>query len=108
MAYNASNRKQGAASICKASYHRRHALESRLLKNVPVDYECDVIYQSETHGAHFKGSFSSLVDACRMSAPGGAQNFLYKAVVSAFRSLGEGDDLLSGFNACIMACGLPR
>ena len=80
------------------------ALESRLLRSVPVDHECDVIYQSETHGAHFKGSFSSLVDClsdvCAGKAP---PNFsLYKGCGECeFKSLGEEDDLLSGFNACV-------
>ena len=38
------------------------AIEARLLRSVPVDHECDVIYESDIHGAHFKGSFSSLVE----------------------------------------------
>ena len=85
------------------------ALEARLLRSVPVDHECDVIYQSETHGAHFKGSFSSLVDGLSDVCAGKAspQFSLYKGCGECeFKSLGEGDDLLSGFNACI--AGLVR
>ena len=87
------------------------ALEARLLKSVPVDYECDVIYQSETHGAHFKGSFSSLVECLSDVCAGKAlpKFSLYKGCGECeFKSLGEGDDLLSGFNACVAGLsGLP-
>lgn len=87
------------------------ALEARLLMSVPVDHECDVIYQSETHGAHFKGSFSSLVECLSDVCAGRAspQFSLYKGCGECeFKSLGEGDDLLSGFNACIAGLsGIP-
>ena len=80
------------------------ALDNRLLRSVPVDHECDVIYQSETHGAHFKGSFSSLVDGLSDVCAGKASPrfSLYKGCGECeFKSLGEEDELLSGFNACI-------
>jgi len=80
------------------------ALDNRLLRSVPVDHECDVVYQSETHGAHFKGSFSSLVDGLSDVCAGKASPrfSLYKGCGECeFKSLGEEDDLLSGFNTCI-------
>ncbi|MDA9915488.1 DUF2779 domain-containing protein [Luminiphilus sp.] len=80
------------------------ALDNCLLRSVPVDHECDVIYRSETHGAHFKGSFSSLVDSLSDVCAGKASPrfSLYKGCGECeFKSLGEEDDLLSGFNTCI-------
>ena len=98
------SRQRGAASISKTSCYQRHAIEAHLLKSVPVDYECDVIYQSETHGAHFKGSFSSLVECLSDVCAGQAlpKFSLYKGCGDCeFKSLDEEDDLLSGFNVCI-------
>lgn len=41
----------------------QEVIDARLLKSIPVDYECDLIYGLESHGPRFNGSFRELVDA---------------------------------------------
>ena len=37
------------------------ALKANILKSIPVDHECDVIYALTEHGNRFRGSFSELI-----------------------------------------------
>ncbi|MDC0507017.1 DUF2779 domain-containing protein [Luminiphilus sp.] len=80
------------------------ALQAGLLMSVPVDHECDVIYQSQEHGPHFKGSFSALADGLSDVCAGKALPVfsLHKGCGDCeFKSLGKEDDLLSGFKDCV-------
>ena len=79
-------------------------LQAGLLKSVPVDYECDLIFQSRQHGAHFIGDFEDLVqrlsDVCEMKAT--PVFSLYSGCGKCeFKRIGREDELLSGFDTCI-------
>lgn len=80
------------------------ALAAGLLKRVPVDYECDLIYEATEHGAHFKGSFDALVDNLSEVIKGISTPVipLFKGCSDCeFRSLGSEDKLRSGFSDCV-------
>lgn len=94
----------GRRSAQQVSALPEGVLEAGLLKSVPVDYECDLIYQSTEHGAHFTGTFAQLVrclsDVCEMKS---TPTFsLYSGCGKCeFKRAGSDDKLLSGFDACI-------
>ena len=80
------------------------ALDAGLLKSIPVDYECDLIYQATEHGEHFKGSFEALVDNLSEVIKGISTPVirLFKGCSDCeFRSLGNEDELRSGFSDCV-------
>lgn len=84
------------------------AVNAGLLKSVPVDYECDLLYQATQHGTHFLGSFSTLVNELSEVCEGvSSPKFsIYSGCGGCeFRSLGAGDHLRSGFEDCIRSKG---
>ena len=79
-------------------------IDARLLKSVPVDIECDVIFGLDDHGDRFMGSFKELVrhlsDVCLGSEHPRIQ--LRKGCGDCeFRTLGLDDEKRSGFKACL-------
>ena len=81
-------------------------LDARLLRSVPVDLECDVIFGLTQHGDHHTGSFSELVEVLSEVCAGIRQpgyRFRKGCGDCEFKSLSAGDDKRSGFSECLAA-----
>jgi len=79
-------------------------LDAGLLKSIPVDDICDVIYSAESHGKRYRGRFVDLVTELSAVCAGRSEpaiTMLGDCKDCEFKRLNAEDTLVSGFDTCL-------
>ena len=97
-------RENGRSSAVQVSDAPDSVLAAQILKSVPVDYQCDVIYELPKHGSRFVGTFSELVarlsEICQQKSLPAVQ-MLKDCSKCEFKRLDMDDPMTSGFHECL-------